>query len=82
VTAEGLAPEGELNDVQRAFVAEGAAQCGYCTPGLVVALTALFGRAANPDQTAIREALRGHLCRCGSHAAVLRATRLLAQERA
>jgi aerobic-type carbon monoxide dehydrogenase small subunit (CoxS/CutS family) len=82
VTAEGLAPEGELNDVQRAFVAEGAAQCGYCTPGLVIALTALFARAANPDQTAIREALRGHLCRCGSHAAVLRATHRLAQERA
>lgn len=82
VTAEGLAPEGEPNDVQRAFVAEGAAQCGYCTPGLVIALTALFGRPATPDQTQIREALSGHLCRCGSHAAVLRATRLLVQERA
>jgi aerobic-type carbon monoxide dehydrogenase small subunit (CoxS/CutS family) len=81
VTAEGLAPEGELNDVQRAFVAEGAAQCGYCTPGLVVALTALFKRAVTPDPAAIRAALRGHLCRCGSHAAVLRAARRLAQER-
>ena len=81
VTAEGLAGDGQLNDVQRAFVAEGAAQCGYCTPGLVIALTALFRRAANPDPAAIRAALRGHLCRCGSHAAVLRATRRLAQER-
>ncbi len=81
VTAEGLAAEGELNDVQRAFVAEGAAQCGYCTPGLVIALTALFGRTAHPDQATVRAALRGHLCRCGSHAAVLRATRRLAQER-
>jgi nicotinate dehydrogenase subunit A len=81
VTAEGLAADGQLSDVQRAFVAEGAAQCGYCTPGLVIALTALFRRAANPDPAAIRAALRGHLCRCGSHAAVLRATRRLAQER-
>jgi nicotinate dehydrogenase subunit A len=81
VTAEGLAADGQLSDVQRAFVAEGAAQCGYCTPGLVIALTALFRRTANPDPAAIRAALRGHLCRCGSHAAVLRATRRLAQER-
>jgi aerobic-type carbon monoxide dehydrogenase small subunit (CoxS/CutS family) len=81
VTAEGLAAESQLSDVQRAFVAEGAAQCGYCTPGLVVALTALFKRAVTPDPAAIRAALRGHLCRCGSHAAVLRAARRLAQER-
>jgi aerobic-type carbon monoxide dehydrogenase small subunit (CoxS/CutS family) len=82
VTAEGLAAEGQLSDVQRAFAAEGAAQCGYCTPGLVIAVTALFRRVTNPDPAAIRAALRGHLCRCGSHAAVLRATRRLAQERA
>jgi nicotinate dehydrogenase subunit A len=81
VTAEGLAPDGQLNDVQRAFVTEGAAQCGYCTPGMVIALTALFGRTAQPDQATVRAALHGHLCRCGSHAAVLRATRRLAQER-
>jgi aerobic-type carbon monoxide dehydrogenase small subunit (CoxS/CutS family) len=80
VTAEGLA-DGQLNDVQRAFVAEGAAQCGYCTPGMVIALTALFGKTAKPDQTAVRAALRNHLCRCGSHAAVLRATRRLVEER-
>jgi nicotinate dehydrogenase subunit A len=48
---------------------------------MVIALTALFGRTANPDQPAVRAALRHHLCRCGSHAAVLRATRRLAQER-
>jgi aerobic-type carbon monoxide dehydrogenase small subunit (CoxS/CutS family) len=81
VTAEGLAADGQLNDVQRAFVAEGAAQCGYCTPGMVIALTALFGRNPHPDQATVRAALHGHLCRCGSHAAVLRATRRLAQER-
>jgi aerobic-type carbon monoxide dehydrogenase small subunit (CoxS/CutS family) len=81
VTAEGLAADGQLNDIQRTLVAEGAAQCGYCTPGLVIALTALFGRTAKPDQTAVRAALQNHLCRCGSHAAVLRATRRLVEER-
>jgi aerobic-type carbon monoxide dehydrogenase small subunit (CoxS/CutS family) len=82
VTVEGLAPEGALSDVQRAFVAEGAAQCGYCAPGLVIAITALLERAPQPDPAAIRVALQGHLCRCGSHAAVLRATARLVQERA
>ena len=82
VTVEGLGAEGELSDVQRAFVKEGAAQCGYCTPGLVVAITALLERDARPDPAAIRAALQHHLCRCGSHAAVLRATVRLVQERA
>jgi aerobic-type carbon monoxide dehydrogenase small subunit (CoxS/CutS family) len=82
VTVEGLGAEGELSDVQRAFVAQGAAQCGYCTPGLVIAVTALFNRSAKPEPAAIRAALRDHLCRCGAHADVLRAIGRLARERA
>jgi aerobic-type carbon monoxide dehydrogenase small subunit (CoxS/CutS family) len=82
VTVEGLAAGGELSDVQRAFVAEGAAQCGYCTPGLVIAVTALFERTPRPGAAAVRAALSGHLCRCGAHAGVLRAIRRLAAERA
>lgn len=82
VTVEGLGAEGELSDVQRAFVAEGAAQCGYCTPGLVIAVTALLDRTPDPDPAAVRAALHGHLCRCGSHPDVLRATARLARERA
>jgi len=72
-TVEGLIEDGGPGPVQRAFIAEAAAQCGYCTPGLVVAVEALRRRATVPDAEAIREALSGHLCRCGTHAAVLRA---------
>jgi nicotinate dehydrogenase subunit A len=76
-TAEGLVRDGALHPVQQAFLDEQAAQCGYCTPGMVVAAAALL--AANPAPTAqeVREALDGNLCRCGTHgrivAAVLRA---------
>lgn len=73
VTVEGLAAGGEPSTVQRAFIEEGAAQCGYCTPGIVVAVTALLDQSPRPTKTDIAEALHGHLCRCGSHANVLRA---------
>ena len=72
-TLEGLAGGGELNPVQRAFLETGAAQCGYCTSGLVVALTAYLEAAERPDRRGAVEALEGHLCRCGAHADVLRA---------
>ena len=72
VTVEGLAEDGELNPVQRAFLEAGAAQCGYCTSGLVVALTAYLQAAEHPDRHGAVEALEGHLCRCGAHADVLR----------
>ena len=68
-TVEGLAH----NDVQRAFIAHNAAQCGYCTPGMVIAATALLGGDKRPDGQDIREALEGHLCRCGSQPRVLKA---------
>jgi aerobic-type carbon monoxide dehydrogenase small subunit (CoxS/CutS family) len=68
-TVEGLA----LNDVQRAFIAQNAAQCGYCTPGIVIAATALLRRNNKPGEQEIRAALEGHLCRCGSHPRVLQA---------
>jgi aerobic-type carbon monoxide dehydrogenase small subunit (CoxS/CutS family) len=73
VTVEGLADDGECSDVQRAFIEQGAAQCGYCTPGIVIAVTALLGRKPRPSDTEIREALDDHLCRCGSHWRVLQA---------
>lgn len=79
ITVEGLAEGGDLNPVQRAFLETGAAQCGYCTSGLVVALTAYLETAERPDRKSAVEALEGHLCRCGAHADVLRAVdRLLA----
>ncbi len=81
-TVEGLAEGGELNPVQRAFLEAGAAQCGYCTSGLVVALTAYLQAAEHPDRRGAVEALRGHLCRCGAHADVLRAVDRLVAEAA
>jgi aerobic-type carbon monoxide dehydrogenase small subunit (CoxS/CutS family) len=73
VTVEGLANDGKLSDVQQAFLEEGAAQCGYCTAGIVIAVTALLENNKRPSRADIGEALKDHLCRCGSHARVLAA---------
>ncbi|MGY9018249.1 MAG: (2Fe-2S)-binding protein [Alphaproteobacteria bacterium] len=72
-TVEGLAKDGRPSALQQAFIDEGAAQCGYCTAGLVVAATALLEKNPKPDDAEIREALHEHLCRCGSHLRVLKA---------
>lgn len=79
-TVEGLAKDGTLNNVQRAFIAETAAQCGYCTPGMIIAVTGLFQRAAQPSDDEVQDALAGHLCRCGSHARILAAIDRLRRE--
>jgi len=73
VTIEGLAENGNLSAVQQAFLAEGAAQCGYCTSGMIVATTALLRRNPRPGADEIAEALHDHLCRCGSHRRILTA---------
>jgi aerobic-type carbon monoxide dehydrogenase small subunit (CoxS/CutS family) len=75
VTCEGLGSADALSAVQQAFVDEGAGQCGYCIPGLVIAVTALLHAHPGPDAAQIRAALTPHLCRCGSHPRVLRAVR-------
>ncbi len=80
VTVEGLAKCGAGNAVQRAFVEEGAAQCGYCTPGIVIAATALLNGNPTPNDEEIKEALNDHLCRCGSHGRVLHAINRLIGE--
>jgi aerobic-type carbon monoxide dehydrogenase small subunit (CoxS/CutS family) len=80
VTVEGLAGDGEGNEVQRAFAAVGAAQCGYCTPGLVIAATALLRKSPKAGDAEIRQALVPHLCRCGSQPRILRALRKLTGE--
>ncbi len=67
-----------LARVRAAFVEAGAAQCGYCVPGMVIAATALLLAGPRPEEGAIREALQPHLCRCGTHTRVLRALRSLA----
>ena len=74
VTIEGLSgPNGELHPIQRAFVEEGAVQCGFCTPGMVLATKALLDRKPDPDDAEIAEALRDNLCRCTGYQAIRRA---------
>jgi carbon-monoxide dehydrogenase small subunit len=63
-TIEGLDRDGGLNDVQAAFVSNGAAQCGFCTPGMILSVEALLRVNPSPDEEEVREALAGNLCRC------------------
>ena len=78
VTVEGLAEDGRLHRVQEAFVAAGAVQCGFCTPGLVVAAADLLVHNVDPSDDEIREALSGNLCRCTGYVKVFDAVRLAA----
>jgi nicotinate dehydrogenase subunit A len=73
VTAEGLGTLERPHPVQAAFIAEQAAQCGYCTNGMVMSVVALLNREARPTREQAQQALAGNLCRCGSHDRVLRA---------
>lgn len=85
-TLEGLGQGGVLDPVQRAFIEEEAAQCGYCLNGMIITARAFLSIHPDPTEAEIREALRFNLCRCGTHVeivrAVLRAASLLAGERA
>ena len=85
-TLEGLGQGGALDPVQRAFIDEEAAQCGYCLNGMIITARAFLSINPDPTEAEIREALRFNLCRCGTHVeivrAVLRAASLLAGERA
>ena len=72
-TVEGLGAAGSLNPLQRAFLELDALQCGYCTPGQLIAATALLSRNANPTEDEIRAAMSGNLCRCGTYPKIIRA---------
>ena len=78
VTVEGLAPAGELHAIQQAFVDAGAVQCGFCTPGLIVASHDLLARDPQPSEADIREALAGNICRCTGYAKIIDAVQLAA----
>jgi carbon-monoxide dehydrogenase small subunit len=82
VTVEGLADGDRLHPVQEAFVEAGAVQCGFCTPGLIVATHDLLRRQPSPSDAEIREALAGNLCRCTGYEKVLDAVRLAARREA
>ena len=80
VTVEGLARGGELHPVQAAFSETGAVQCGFCTPGLIVATVDLLERSPDPSDDEIREALSGNLCRCTGYEKIFDAVRLAARD--
>jgi aerobic carbon-monoxide dehydrogenase small subunit len=79
-TVEGVAENGELHRVQEAFAEAGAVQCGFCTPGLIVATVDLLARTPEPSDDQIREALSGNLCRCTGYAKIFDAVRLAASQ--
>ncbi len=79
VTVEGLGASGELHPVQEAFADAGAVQCGFCTPGLVVAAADLWLRVSDPTDDEIREALSGNLCRCTGYQKILDAVQRAAR---
>jgi len=78
-TVDGLGSIGDLHPVQQAFLDAGAVQCGFCTPGLVVAVTDLLAGNARPAELEVREALSGNLCRCTGYVKILDAVRLAAE---
>ena len=73
VTLEGLRTRDNLHPLQEAFIAEQAAQCGYCTAGMIMSAKALLDRTPRPSEQDVRQALAGNLCRCGAHERVIRA---------
>ena len=82
-TIEGLAEDGTLTDVQEAFITEGAVQCGFCTPGLVMAVHHLLEASDNPDEMTVKEALSGNICRCTGYGRIFAAVdAVIAQRKA
>jgi nicotinate dehydrogenase subunit A len=79
-TLEGLGTPDNLHKLQRAFIAEQAAQCGYCTGGMIMEAKALLDRNAEPTDPEIREALAEHLCRCGTHNRIVAAVQRAVKE--
>ncbi len=73
ITIEGLAKEGELDELQEAFVSHGAIQCGYCTPGMVMATKALLMENPAPTEAEIRNAIAGNICRCSGYSQIVSA---------
>jgi aerobic carbon-monoxide dehydrogenase small subunit len=80
-TIEGLAPPGQMHAIQEAFIETGAIQCGFCSPGFVLATFSLLEETPDPTRAQIDEALGGHLCRCTGYEAIFEAVRLAARWR-
>ncbi len=80
-TVEGVAPAGAPSDVQQAFIDAGAVQCGFCTPGLIMAVHDLLDRSSEPSDTEIREELAGNVCRCTGYGRIIDAVQQVAVAR-
>jgi carbon-monoxide dehydrogenase small subunit len=79
VTIEGLAPQGEMDVIQRAFVDNGAIQCGYCTPGMILSARALLFENSDPTEEEIRSAVAGNTCRCTGYINIIKAIKQAAK---
>lgn len=79
MTIEGLAQDGNLHPLQQAFVKEGAVQCGFCTPGILVSLKALFDRNSSPSMDEVKSAMAGNLCRCTGYTKIFKAVESVVQ---
>ena len=80
ITIEGLASGGDLHPIQRAFIDQGAVQCGFCTPGMILSSKALLDRSTNPTDEEIKTALAGNLCRCTGYKKILEAVKSVANQ--
>jgi len=80
LTVEGLVKNGKLHPIQQAFIDEGAIQCGFCTPGMVLSTYSLLIKNPEPDEEEIKEALSGNLCRCTGYTSIIRAVKKAAHE--
>ena len=79
-TVEGLAHDGELSALQEIFLGQGAVQCGFCTPGMLISATALLGRVPHPTEDEVRIGLSGNLCRCTGYDGIVKAVLAAAAE--
>lgn len=80
ITIEGLEKNGQLDKIQKAFIDNGAIQCGFCTPGMILSIKALMMNNENPTMEDVKEAIEGNLCRCTGYASIFDATRALLAE--
>jgi aerobic-type carbon monoxide dehydrogenase small subunit (CoxS/CutS family) len=78
LTIEGLRQNGELHPLQKAFIDEGAVQCGFCTTGMILSAKALLDKNTDPDEDEIKEALAGNLCRCTGYVKIVKAVKTAA----
>ncbi|HMK36491.1 MAG TPA: (2Fe-2S)-binding protein [Desulfomonilaceae bacterium] len=81
ITIEGIASEGKLHQIQQAFIDNGAVQCGFCTPGMILSSKALLDRNSDPSDEDIKTALAGNFCRCTGYAKILAAVRSAARDK-